>query len=208
MNHAKGVERLINLYCRPAKQLRRLAIMLFPEWMIRVSFRKHMGYWLNLQNLVTFNEKCQWFKLFVRDPKITQCADKFLVRDYVSRKIGAEHLIPLIGVYDSVDEIDINQLPEKFVLKPNHESGEIIICNNKEYIDWWKAANCMDRWLHENYYYQTVEWGYKNIRPKILCEKLLEGGQLLIIKFSVSMENRPLPILLEIGKMVIIKKLG
>lgn len=85
------------------------------------------------------------------------------------------YLIPLLGVYDSVDDIDLNALPEEFVLKPNHSSGKVIICRDKSRINWSKAADTMKNWLRENYYDLTGEWGYKDIVPKIVCEKLLHG---------------------------------
>lgn len=78
-------------------------------------------------------------------------------------------------MYDSVDEIDLAVLPDKFVLKPNHSSGKVLICRDKRKINWIKAADIMRNWLRENYYDLTGEWGYKDIPPKIMCEKLLQG---------------------------------
>lgn len=134
-----------------------------------------MGYWPSLEEPKTFNEKLQWFKLYVRDPVIPKCADKYLVRDYVAQKIGEQYLVPLWGVFDSVNEIDLDKLPNQFVLKPNHASGEVIVCHDKNQIDWDAEKRKMTQWLKQNYYYQTGEWGYKDIPPKILCEKLLHG---------------------------------
>ena len=81
----------------------------------------------------------------------------------------------MLGVYDRVEDIDLDELPEEFVLKPNHESGRVILCHDKREIDWRKQADVMKNWLRENYYYQTGEWQYKDIPPKILCEKMLSG---------------------------------
>lgn len=143
--------------------------------MIQRKFYKKLGYKLNLEEPTTFNEKIQWFKFYVRDPRTTRCADKYAVREYVAEKIGGGHLAPLLGVYDSVDEIDISRLPKEFVFKPNHESGRVILCHDKDKMDWRKQADVMKNWLRENYYYQTGEWQYKYIPPKILCEKMLHG---------------------------------
>lgn len=154
---------------------RRILIRLCPKRTLERKFKQKLGYKLNLGNPRTFQEKLQWFKLYVRDPRTTRCADKYAVRDYVAEKIGEEHLVPLLGVYDSVEEIDISKLPKEFVFKPNHESGRVILCHNKDEINWRKKADVMQNWLRENYYYQTGEWQYKNIPPKILCEKMLHG---------------------------------
>ncbi len=154
---------------------RRILISLCPKRTLERKFKQKLGYKPNLKDPKTFNEKLSWFKLFVRDPMITKCADKYAVRDYVIRKIGEDHLVPLLGVFHSVEEISIEKLPQSFVFKPNHESGRVIICHDKDKINWRKKADIMKNWLRENYYYQTGEWGYKDIPPKILCEKLLQG---------------------------------
>lgn len=155
--------------------IRKYGNLYFPKTMIRLSFRRHMGHWPRLKAPQTFNEKIQWFKLYVRDPVIPKCADKYLVRDYIAKKIGKQYLVPLLGVFDSADEIDLNKLPSQFVLKPNHASGEVIICHDKTQMDWDAEKRKMAQWLRKNYYYQTGEWGYKDIKPKIICEELLPG---------------------------------
>lgn len=154
---------------------RRLLVRWNLEGMIRRNFYRKLGYKLNLKNPQTFNEKIQWFKLFVRDPMVTRCADKYAVREYVKKKVGGAVLVPLLGVYNTVEEIELGELPHEFVFKPNHEAGRVIICHDKDKIDWKRQADVMKNWLRENYYYQTGEWQYKNISPKILCEKLLHG---------------------------------
>lgn len=95
-----------------------------------------------------------------------------------SQVLGDQFLIPLLGVYDDVDSIDLNTLPEEFVLKTNHASGEVIICKKgeKEQINWRAAADTMRKWMTENYYYLSGEWGYKNVPRKVICEKLLPGN--------------------------------
>ena len=173
MQGSKGIRHVINWCGRKRHFKRRLEIKYCLPRMLKRQFYRNLGYPLNLDDPKTLNEKLQWFKVHVRDPRITMCADKYAVRDYVAEKIGEQYLVPLYGVYDSIEEIDITQLPEQFVLKPNHESGRVIICRNKKEMDWVKTADLLNNWLHENYYYEWGEWGYKNIPPKIICEKLL-----------------------------------
>ncbi len=71
-----------------------------------------------------------------RNPEYTTMVDKFEVRKYIADKIGEEYLIPLIGVYDSFEEIDFEVLPNQFVLKPNHTSGNVYICKDKSKINY------------------------------------------------------------------------
>lgn len=145
---------------------------------IEKEFYKRKKYHLNLQNPITISEKIQWMKYYVRDSMITQCVDKYKVRKYVSQILGNQFLIPLLGVYDSVEAIDLNELPEEFVLKPNHASGEVVICKKgeKEQINWHEVADTLRKWMRENYFDLSGEWGYKNISRKIICEKLLPGN--------------------------------
>ena len=155
--------------------MKKTLVWVCPGLEVRLSFRKHRGVWPDLEHPATFSEKIQWFKLHVRDPIFTRYADKYAVREYVKEKVGGVYLVSLIGVYHSADEIDFARLPSAFVLKPNHESGEVLICKDKTRFDCKNAKKMMDRWMKENYYYHSAEWHYKNIPPKILCERLLPG---------------------------------
>lgn len=140
---------------------------------LKILYYSKMDKKLNIDNPETFNEKLNWLKLNYRDNKMICCTDKYMVRKYVANKIGDEYLIELYGVFNSVDNIDISKLPEKFVLKPNHSSSKVLICKNKNQINWDKEFYSMKKWLKENYYYVGGEWQYKDIEPKIICEKLL-----------------------------------
>jgi hypothetical protein len=107
---------------------------------------------------------------------MTICADKYAVRDYISKKIGDCFLNELYGVYTTVDDIDLSSLPKSFVLKPSHTSGNIIICKNKDALNWKKESRKMREWLKDNLYYFTGEWCYKDIPPRIICERLLDDS--------------------------------
>lgn len=139
-------------------------------------FRRRMGYALNLDHPKTLSEKIQWLKLYYHNPLLTLCADKVKVRGYVAKKIGEEYLTPVYGVYKNTSEIDISQLPRSFVLKPNHGSGMVIICHNKQIENWRENYNKLDSWISENFFYENGEWQYKDIPPRIMAEELLQGG--------------------------------
>ncbi|MEI7661400.1 MAG: ATP-grasp fold amidoligase family protein [Bacteroidota bacterium] len=126
-----------------------------------------------MKNPKTFNEKMLYSRRFVREYPIPEFADKLLVRDYVSGKIGSKYLVPLIGVYNNSNEIRFDTLPEKFVLKTNHGSGWNIVCQNKSTLDIKHTKEQVDHWLKLNYYTEGREWQYKNIKPVILIEEFL-----------------------------------
>jgi len=142
---------------------------------IEKQFIKRFGRKPNLESPQTFNEKLQWLKLYWRDEKAARCADKLLVRDYVREKNLGNILNELIAVYDDVRQINIDELPQAFVLKTTHGSGWNIICKNKHQIDWEESFLMLEGWMHRNYYYGVGEWVYQNLKPRIICEKYLQG---------------------------------
>jgi len=140
---------------------------------VKKQFKKELDRRLDLSKPVTFDEKLQWLKLNWRDPLGTLCVDKYTVRTYVAEKADKKYLNELLGIYEHVSEIDLNTLPNKFVLKGTHGSGYNIICHNKDKPNWKNEFKKMDGWLHRNYYWQSREWFYKEVKPRIICEAFL-----------------------------------
>lgn len=128
---------------------------------------------LNLENPQTFNEKMQWLKLYNRKPEYTNMVDKYEVKKYVEEKIGKEYIIPTLGIWDKFEEINFETLPNEFVLKPTHTSGNIFICKDKQKINYEKLKKEVRKWLKRNYYYTGREWPYKNIKPRIIAEQYM-----------------------------------
>ncbi|WP_243293129.1 ATP-grasp fold amidoligase family protein [Bacillus sp. FJAT-47783] len=147
--------------------------------LIKKKFKKKLGRDVNLTNPVKFNDKIQWLKLHWYDPLATKCADKYEVREFVEERAGKELLNELYGVYESVNEIHIDALPESFVLKASHGSGWNIICKNKNEMDWDLEFKKMRRWLNTNFYLYGREWVYRDLKPRIICERFLsdENGE-------------------------------
>lgn len=140
---------------------------------LQLKYRLIMGRKLDLKNPKTFNEKLQWLKLNDRRQEYTMLVDKYEVRQHIKETIGEEYLIPLIGVYNNFDEIDFDVLPNEFVLKPNHTSGDVFICRDKSKINYRELKSEVDKWLQRDYYWLHREWPYKNVQPKIVCEKYM-----------------------------------
>lgn len=141
------------------------------------KFEALMGTPLHLDAPQTFNEKLQWLKLYDRKPEYTMMVDKYRVREYIAQKIGAEYLIPLLGVWDSPDEIDFAALPEQFVLKCNHNSGlGMCICKDKSTLDLRKVRRELRKGLRQDYYLPGREWPYKDVPRKIIAEKYMSDG--------------------------------
>lgn len=145
-----------------------------------------MGKRLNLKDPQTFNEKLQWLKLYDRKPEYTAMVDKHEAKKYVADKIGEEYIIPTLGVWERFEDIDFDALPDQFVLKCTHDSGGLVIVRDKSRLDKAAAKEKIDRSLKRNYYLHGREWPYKDVKPRIIAEKLIasEDGQLTDYKFS------------------------
>lgn len=158
------------------RQLYKVAALLIPDSLfVRLKFRKAMGRWPDLKNPRTFNEKLNWLKLHDHNPLYTRMVDKYEAKKYVAGIIGEEYIIPTYGVWDKSEDIDFDSLPDKFVMKATHDSGRVIICHDKSSldIDWARAE--MKNSLQRDFYAVTREWPYKNVKPRIIAEKLLEN---------------------------------
>lgn len=140
---------------------------------LHMTYRERTSQRLNLENPVTFNDKLQWLKLYYRPQLLVQLADKYRVREYVAQRIGERYLIPLLGVYDSADQIDLQKLPDQFVIKPNHGSGWVIRCSDKKSLDWVDAKRKLNQWMATDYSDFGKEWQYRSIVRKIVCEKFI-----------------------------------
>lgn len=141
---------------------------------LRLKFFVVMGKPLHLNNPVAFNEKLQWLKLHDRKPVYTTMVDKYEAKKYVADRIGEEHIIPTLGVWDSFDEIDFDSLPNRFVLKCTHDSGGLYIVKDKASMDKEAAKEKINSCLKKNYYYSGREWPYKNVKPRVLAEVYME----------------------------------
>lgn len=138
-----------------------------------VKFKKK----LNLKNPYNFNEKIQWLKLNYQTRFILLAADKVRVEDILREKKLEGIMIPRIGVYESVNQIPWEALPEKFVIKTNNASGTNIIVKNKEQSDIKKIKKQLQKWLKTNYSNYALEPQYQYMKPLILIEHLIESEE-------------------------------
>ena len=144
---------------------------------LRMRYYMHTRKHLNLRKPKRFNEKLQWLKLYYRNPEHTVMVDKYLVREHIKKTIGEQYLIPLLGVWNNVEDIDFDALPDKFVIKCNHNSGDgMYICKDKSQMDVEKVKADLKKGLEQDYYLCDREWPYKNVPRKIVAEQYLDDG--------------------------------
>ena len=156
---------------------RRNLIDFIPDkFYLKLQYRLIFDKKLDFKKTETFNEKLQWLKLYNKNPAHTVMADKYLVKEYVSEKIGDQYVAKLLGVWDRIDEIDLTQLPDKFVLKTTHDCGGVVVCKDKAVLNLEKAKLFLHKHMKRKYFYHCREWPYKNIKPRIIAEEFLEDA--------------------------------
>ena len=141
---------------------------------IKKEWKKNFGTDLNLNNPITYNEKLQWEKIYSYNELAQQCADKLKVLDYVKNNIGEQYIKKPIKIYGSIKEINFEELPNKFVIKANHDSGSVLVVKDKNNIDYTKLK-FLEMRLKINYGCLSKEWIYDNIKPKLFVEEYLES---------------------------------
>ena len=146
------------------------------ELHIRIMYRALIGSKINLDDPKTFNEKLNWLKLHDRNPLYNTLVDKLAVKPWVAERIGGEHVTATYASWASAEDISIENLPERFVLKTNHDSGGISICRDRASFDLGAARRLMSKHLKHNYFWWTREWPYKDVAPMVMAEEYLEDA--------------------------------
>ena len=154
---------------------------------LKLKYRLRAGYWMDFNNPTTLNEKLQWLKIHNRKDEYTTYSDKYLVKKYIADTIGEEYVIPTLGVWDDPDEIDFDKLPNRFVMKPTHNSSVgRCLCEDKSKLDIPATRKMLKKALKQNYYYIWREWPYKNIKPRVIAEPYIvnaDGTSIVDYKF-------------------------
>lgn len=154
-----------------------------------------VGFFPNFKRPRDLNESL--LKLSLKNRKsdkrdtIVKCVDKYAVRQYVEEKGYGYTLNELIGVYEHVEDIDVDALPERFVMKMNNASGRNYICTDKSTVDWQKIIRQFSDWLKDtDFGLLSGEWQYSLIKPRIIIERFLENiGESSLIDYKFNCFN-------------------
>jgi hypothetical protein len=143
---------------------------------LKLFFWSVNGYKLNLSAPVTFCEKIQWLKLNDHKPIYHRMVDKVNVKSYITEKIGEQYVIPTLAVWETLDDIDITQLPNKFVLKTTTGGGShgVQICRDKSQFDLENAKKLLKQSSRINIFSKYKEWAYKDVKLRYFAEQYIE----------------------------------
>ena len=145
---------------------------------LRLFFWSVNGYKLNVNSPVTFCEKIQWLKLNDHKPIYHRMVDKLNVKTYLAGIIGEQYVIPTLAVWDKIDDIDIAQLPNKFVLKTTTGGGShgVVICHDKSQFNIESAKLSLKNASRINIYSKYKEWVYKDVKVRYFAEQFIEDS--------------------------------
>lgn len=145
-----------------------------PKRIIEKSWLKEFGYPIDWDHPRDINEKIQWLIAFSDTTEWSRLTDKYLVRDYVKSKGYGENLAKLYGVWEKAEDINFDALPEKFVLKCNHDSGSYCIVDKQKGYGRDGLVKKIDKFLRRKYGYQYCEPHYNRINPLVIAEEFLK----------------------------------
>ena len=147
----------------------------YPVQLVRIRYFIRFHKRLNLDDPKTLNEKILYLSLKTDTSLWTKCADKYEVRDYVKSKGLEDILVKLYGVWDNPNDIDTALLPDQFILKTTHGSGDVVIVEDKSKVDWKLIKKDFVKKFKKGY--GALEGGihYMRIKPRLIAEELLQN---------------------------------
>lgn len=153
------------------------------KYALKQQWKKRKGTTLDLKHPKKLSEKLQWLKLYDRKPLYTTLVDKYRAKVWLEAKFGKDHIIPTLFVYQNANEIKVEDLPSSFAIKCNHDSGSVFLCHDKSQgifydkhmhkYNFNEVKQKLNEGLKHNYWRNAIEWPYKNVKPCIICEKLM-----------------------------------
>ena len=144
--------------------------------MIKLQYRIKLKRKLNLKDPKRYTEKIQWYKLYYRNPVMMECVDKYGVRKYIEKKGLGNILNQLYQVVDRPEEINFDQLPDKFVIKTTNGSGTNILVKEKKTLNIAETKKKLNDFLNMAEASAGREWAYGGSSKKIIVEELLEDN--------------------------------
>lgn len=137
-------------------------------------YKNKFGHSINWESPEDLNQWINWIAFNTDTTSWIRLADKLAVRGYVEELGFQEILIPLLKVWDSSESIDIDLLPNRFVIKANNGSGDIIVCNAKSNFSNSDIQEHFKSIFNEPFGKATAEPHYLHIKPYVFAEQLLD----------------------------------
>lgn len=175
------------------------SLVVSDEYAVERMYQRRTGSILNLKDPKGFNEKLAWLKINNRHSLMTECTDKILVRDYVKSLGFGDLLNKLYGTYGDATDIDFSDVPSPVFLKTNHGSGTNMLWDATKPFDIDRFRTEFNDALKSNYYEESREWNYKDIRPRILAEEVIANADELVDYRLLCFDGKMRVVFVDIG---------
>lgn len=151
---------------------------IFPtKFYLQLKYWVNNGKWLDLDNPQTFNEKLNWLKIHNHNPKLTIMADKYAVKEFVSKIIDSKYVVPCYGIWNNFEAIDFDNLKTPCVIKTTHDSNGVVVVRDVTEAKKQEIRKTVNKALNRSFYNTSREWPYKNIQHRIIADQFLDDGR-------------------------------
>lgn len=134
---------------------------------------RNLGVLPNLDEPRGYNDKINWLKIYDQMYEQVICCNKLLARSYVAGRINIDCLLKIYQTWRSVDDVDAKALPERYVLKSNHDSGSVYPIIHSRALA--SAKKGLRRRIKNVYGIEKGEWAYSHIVPYVFAEEYMVG---------------------------------
>lgn len=133
----------------------------------------------NLKDGAGLNDKINWLKLFNQSQPLIDLSDKIKFKGFIAEKLGPGFTPKTLRIWDREETItaeEIDNFPDKFVIKSNHDSGGVFIADKNDFSKEEIIAgyNRIKNRLAKKYGKAFGEWHYILIEPKVFAEEYIE----------------------------------
>ena len=150
-----------------------LLVIVPDEPYLKLMYFFRMGKPLHLNPPVKYSEKIQYLKIHDHNPAYPMMSDKYEVKKYIAEKAGEQYVVPTLAIWDRAEDIDLDVLPDTFIIKCTHDSGSYTVIKDKSTVDRAALVKKFDAAVRRNFYNSKREWSYHGIKGRIIVEELL-----------------------------------
>lgn len=177
MNNKRNLDRMSQKYCNVLSRIYQKCIRAYGKrhlkWYANYLYKKRFGRNIDWINPTEFNEKIYWMSFYTDTSLWSLLADKYRVKEYLIQK-GYSNIVPkLYGHWESVEDVDFDNLPDKFVIKTNHGFSGVFVVEDKTSANIEYIKKGLEESISNKFGYATAEIHYLRINPCIIAEELL-----------------------------------
>jgi hypothetical protein len=156
---------------------------------VRLHYALHHKRWPNPRYPMRFSEMVIARKLYDRDPRFPEMADKIAVKPFVAATIGEQYVTPTLWRGTSLPPRKDLEALIPFVLKANNGSGTNAFVRSLDELDYDDLKRRSSSWLGQSHAAWAGEWLYTKIKPELLIEPFIGSTKTLPLDYKIFVFN-------------------